>query len=183
MHKNTLATATIAILRQHFSIYGLPVHCVGNSGPQCRSEEFAHLLKMNGVKHIRVAPYHAATNGLAERIVQSFKYRKKASKGGKLSIQQRIANFLLAYRSTTHSTTGRTPAGLFLGRELRTRLTLLCPGVGEKVIDSQSKQKATHHAHAKCREFFPGNRIWAKDLRKEHKWWPGSVAERTGPKF
>ena len=182
MHKNTLATATIAILRQHFSIYGLPVYCVSNSGPQCRSEEFAHFLKMNGVKHIRVAPYHAATNGLAERIVQSFKYHRKASKGGKLSIQQRIANFLLAYRSTTHSTTGRTPAGLFLGRELRTRLTLLCPGVGEKVIDSQSKQKATDHAHAKCREFFPGNRIWAKDLRKEHKWWPGSVAERTGPK-
>ena len=182
MHKNTLATATIAILRQHFSIYGLPVHCVGNSGPQCRSEEFAHFLKMNGFKHIRVAPYHAATNGLAERIVQSFKYHRKASKGGKLSIQQRIANFLLPYRSTTHSTTSRTPAGLFLGRKLRTRLTLLCPSVGEKVMDSQLKQEATHDAHAKCRESFPGDRIWAKDQRKEHKWWPGSVAERSGPK-
>ena len=181
MQKNTSATTTIAILRQHFSIYGLPVHCISDNGPQFRSEEFAHL-KMNGVKHIRVAPYHAASNRLAERIVQSFKYHRKASKGGKLSIQQRIANFLLAYRSTTHSTTGRTPAGLFLGRKLRSRLTLLCPSVGEKVMDSQSMQKATHEEHANCSEFFPGDRIWAKDLRKEHQWWPGSVAERSGPK-
>ena len=128
-------TATVAILRELFSKYGFPVHCVSDNGPQFRSEEFAHFLKMNGVKHIRVAPYHAASNGLAEKMVQSFKYQMKARKGGKLSMQQRIANFLLAYKSTTHSTTGQTPAGLFIGRELRTRLTLLCPSVGEKVMD------------------------------------------------
>ena len=109
----------------------LSVHCVSDNGPQFRSEEFAHFFKMNGVKHIRVAPYRAASNRLAERMIQSFKYQMKASKGGKLSIQQRIANFLLAYRSTTHSSTGRTSAGLFLGRELCTRLKLLCRSVGE----------------------------------------------------
>ena len=106
----------------------------------------------------------------------------KATKGGKLSIQQRIANFLLTYRSTAHSTTGRTPASLFLGRELRTRLTLLRPSVGEKVMDPQSKQKATHDAHAKFREFYPGDRILVKDLRKDYTWWLGSVAERSSPK-
>ena len=157
------------------------MHCVSDNGPQFRSEEFAHFLKMNGVKHIRVAPYRAASNRLAERMIQSFKYQMKASKGGKLSIQQRIANFLLAYRSTTHSSTGRTSAGLFLGRELCTRLTLLCRSVGEKVMDSQSKQKATRR-HATFREFFPGDRIWVKDLRKEHKCWPGSVPKESGPK-
>ena len=74
------------------------MHCVSDNGPQFRSEEFAHFLKMNGVKDIRVAPYRAASNRLAERMIQSFKYQMKASKSGKLSIQQRIANFLLAYR-------------------------------------------------------------------------------------
>ena len=81
----------------------------------------------------------------------------------------------------THSSTGRTSAGLFLGRELCSRLTLLCQSVGEKVMDSQSKQKATRR-HAKFREFFPGDRIWVKDLRKEHKCWPGSVAKQSDPK-
>ena len=41
-------------------------------GPQFRSEEFAHFMKVNGVKHVRVAPHHAAGNGLAERMVQSW---------------------------------------------------------------------------------------------------------------
>ena len=73
-----------------------------------------------------------------ERLIQSLPTTHK----------ELIANFLLAYKSTTHSTTDRTPAGLFIGRELRTRLTLLCPSVGEKVMDYQSKQKATHDARA-----------------------------------
>ena len=104
------------------------------------------------------------------------------TKGGQLSVQQRIGNFLLTYRSTKHPTTGRTPASLFLGRELRTRLTLLRPSTGEKVMDSQAKQKAAHDVHVKFREFYPGDRILVKDLRRENTWWPGSVAERSGPK-
>lgn len=83
---------------------------------------------------------------------------------------------LLTYRSTEHPTTGRTPASLFLGRELRTRLTLVRPNVEEKVMDSQDKQKATHDTHSKFREFYPGDRILVNDLRNADTWWPGSVA-------
>ena len=182
MPRNTSAGATISILRELFAKYGFPVQCVSDNGPQFRSEDFARFLKLNGVKHVRVAPYHAASNGLAERMVQSFKAHMKTCKGSKLSVPQRIANFLLTYRSTRHPTTGSTPAKLFLGRELRTRLTLIRPNTGEKVLDSQAKQKATHDVHAKFREFYPGDRILIKDLRKENTWWPGSVAERSGPK-
>ena len=49
-------------------------------------------------------------------------------------------------------------------------------------MDSQVKQKATHDVHAKFREFYPGDRILIRDLRKENTWWPSSVAERSGPK-
>ena len=121
--------------------------------------------------------------GLAERMVQSFKNHIKVCKGSKLSIQQRIENFLLTFRSTKHPTTGKTPASLFLGRELRTRLSLLRPNVGEKVMDSKVKQKGTHDVHARMlREFYSGDRVLVKDLRKEDTWWPGSVAERSGPR-
>ena len=147
MRENTSATATIAILLEMFAKYGLPVHCVSDNGPQFRSEEFAHFLKLNGVKHVRVAPYHAASNGLAEQMVQSFKNHMKASKGSKLSVQQRIVNFLLTYRSIRHPITGRTPASLFLGCKPRTRFTLPRPKVEEKVMDSQAKEKAAHDVH------------------------------------
>ena len=105
----------------------MPVHCVSDNGPQFRSEEFTCFLKMSGVKHVRVAPYHAASNGrngLAERMVQSLKNHMKACKGSKVSIQLRIENFLLTYWSTKHPTTGRSPTSLFLGCKLRTRLSL-----------------------------------------------------------
>jgi len=72
MLRNTTAASMITILRELFAKYGMPVHCVSDNRPQFRSEEFTHFLKMNGVKHVRVAPYHAASNGLAERMVQSF---------------------------------------------------------------------------------------------------------------
>ena len=98
---------------------------------------------MNGVKHVRVAPYDEASKGLAECMVQSFKKHMKVCKGSKLPIQQRIENVLLTYRSAKHPTTGKTPASLFLGRELRTRLSLLRPNVVEKVMDFQAKPKAT----------------------------------------
>ncbi|XP_022777483.1 uncharacterized protein K02A2.6-like [Stylophora pistillata] len=182
MPQNTRATATIAILQELFARYGIPIHCVSDNGPHFLSEEFAHFLKMNSVKRVRVAPYHAASNGLAERMVQSFKNHLKAYKGSKLSIQQRITNFLLSYRSLRHPTTGRTPTSLFLSRELRTRPTLLRPNLEEKVVDSQAKQKATHDKYAKFREFYPRDRVLAKDLRKEDTWWQGSIAERSGLK-
>ena len=64
-------------------------------------------MKVNGVKHIRVAPYHAASNVSGERMVHSFKNHMKACKGSKLSIKQRTSNYVLTYRSTRHPTTGR----------------------------------------------------------------------------
>ena len=70
-------------------------------------------MKVNSVKHTRVAPYNVASNGMEKRMVQSFKKYMKVCKGSKLSIQQHTTNYLLTYRSTRHPTTGRTPAGLF----------------------------------------------------------------------
>ena len=83
MPRNARAAAMITILRELFAKYGMPVHCVSDNEPQFRSEEFTCFLKMNGVKHVRVAPYHAASNVLAERMVQSFKNPMKACKGSK----------------------------------------------------------------------------------------------------
>jgi len=41
------------------------------------SAEFELLLEKNGVKHLTTAPYHPASNGLAERAVQIVKERNQ----------------------------------------------------------------------------------------------------------
>ncbi len=179
--KSTTAVATIQELRKLFAAYGLPVQLVSDNGPQFASGEFAEFMKSNGVKHIRSAPYHPSSNGAAERFVQAFKRATKASDRSNTSLNHRLNSFLLSYRSTPHSTTNVTPCSLFLGRQVRTRLTLLHPGVEERVLGKQADQKSQHDSHAKLREFFPGQRVMARNIRAGQAWIPGTVIERTGP--
>ena len=108
--KETTASQTIARLRSLFASFGLPEQLVTDNGPQFVSEEFSHFLKSNGIKHIRCAPYHPASNGLAERFVQSLKTALKANVNSWLTLQHRLSNFQLSYRSTPHTTTGVSPA-------------------------------------------------------------------------
>ncbi|XP_018397093.1 PREDICTED: uncharacterized protein K02A2.6-like, partial [Cyphomyrmex costatus] len=50
-----------------------PETLVSDNGRTFIAEEFQNFLKNNGIYHKRTAPYHPATNGLAERFVQTLK--------------------------------------------------------------------------------------------------------------
>jgi len=60
-------------LRSLFSQFGLPESIVSDNGTYFTSSEFENFLKLNGVIHLKSAPYHPSTNGLAERAVQIVK--------------------------------------------------------------------------------------------------------------
>jgi len=68
-------------------------------------------MKVNGIKHIKVAPYHPSSNGEAGQFVQTFKQAMRAAKNDGV-LQYKLAQFLLSYRSTPHSTAGVSPAEL-----------------------------------------------------------------------
>ena len=178
---STTAERTIEELRKLFSCYGLPRQLVSDNGPQFVAEEFQVFLKKNGIKHIRSAPYHPSSNGLAERFVQSFKRALTATGDQKKSIQQRISTFLLTYRSTNHGTTGIPPCELFLKRPMRTVFDLLRPDVQGNTLEKQVKQKEKHDRTCKPREFVVGEEVMARNFRGGKKWLPGTVVAKTGP--
>lgn len=92
--ENTSSKKTIEELRSMFSRYGLPQQLVRDNGPQLVSEEFETFMVENGIQHIKSAPYHPATNGLAERFVQTMKHALKSSQGSK-SLNRRLNAFFV----------------------------------------------------------------------------------------
>ena len=178
---STTAKSTIAVLRQVFASHGLPLQLVTDNGPQFVSNDFKQYLEANGVKHIHCAPYHPASNGLAERFVKTFKTAMLIAERQGTPQELRLPNFLLSYRSTPHATTNRTPSSLFLQRELRTRLDLLRPSCADHVTQQQAQQSCYHDSHARTREFSVDQDVWAKNFRSGPKWSPGVVVKRNGP--
>ena len=178
---STTSESTIAMLRRVFAAYGLPEHLVSDNGPQFTSTEFQEFLRSNGVKHIRTAPYHSASNGAVERLVKTFKQAMKAGEQDGFTLQHQLQNVLITYRSTPHATTGQSPASLFLGSPLRTRFDLLRPVVGERVRGEQARQKHHHDGHRHYREFPVGTHVMVREGRDKSQWLPGTVRERRGP--
>ncbi|CAL9690514.1 unnamed protein product [Knipowitschia caucasica] len=174
--KSTTSEKTISVLRNIFSRNGLPEQIVSDNGPQYTSEEFNLFMKKNGIKHFRSAPHHPATNGLAERFVQTFKKSLKAMANEDISLQHKVDNFLLVYRNSVHATTNQTPAMLFMNRRLRSCIDLLKPNLRREVQNKQFSTLSTDTA----RSFDVGQPVLARDYRKD-KWTPGKILTRSGP--
>ncbi|GFW11171.1 uncharacterized protein K02A2.6 [Trichonephila clavipes] len=177
--KNITASFTIHHLRILFVHYGIPLTLVSDNGASFTSYEFRHFLKLNNIKHITSAPYHPATNGQAERIVQLFKASLKSSRGNSGDLNVKLQRFLLQYRITPHSLTGETPSALFLMRYLRTRLDLFKPNLRDKVVQKQSSRLDTESI---LREYQEGEKVAVRNYSGPiyNKWKIGTIINRDG---
>jgi hypothetical protein len=171
--KSTTAQSTINMLRSVFARWGIPEEVVSDNGTQFTSKEFEEFMAHLGIRHKRGAPYHPATNGLAERFVQTVKNGLKASQPEGLDIRYRLDRFLMAYRNAPHSTTGQSPAQLMLGRPLRTRFDCIKPSIISKQCDLSPTIRP--------REFSIGASVWVRCYMGATKWKQGVVLDQIGP--
>ncbi len=103
---------TIDCHRKSFSNHGLPEMLVSDNAAYFVSTEFKEFMNKNGIRHVTSAPFHASSNGLAERAVQTFKTMMK--KAGEGSVASKVAWVLFSYRITPQSPTGISPAEMLL---------------------------------------------------------------------
>ncbi|XP_061105010.1 uncharacterized protein K02A2.6-like [Conger conger] len=177
---NITAPVTIDKLRQVFAIHGIPDSLVTDNGLTFTSELFSEFMQENGIHHARTAPFYPASNGLAERAVQTVKEGLKRMTGDSLS--SRLSRFLFKYRLTPQSTTGRTPAEMLLGRRPKSRLDLLRPNIKAKVERKQEKQKERHDQHARERQLEPDDHVYVRNFNNNSvKWLPGVIRKQSGP--
>ncbi|UYV83182.1 hypothetical protein LAZ67_23000087 [Cordylochernes scorpioides] len=178
--RETTTRKTIEQLRRLFSSYGLPEELVSDNGPQFTGSEMKGFLEGNGIKQTLIPAYHPQSNGLAERAVRTIKTAldKNKRKIGD-TIQDTLSKVLLAYRSTPHVTTGKTPSELFIGRALRTRVSLIHPSLASRVRDQQARQmKYDRRTHLE--EFQIDDLVWCKNFRGGDKWIPGKIVGKKG---
>ena len=84
VHVTTSSTASVTIqkLRDTFATLGLHETLVSDNGSVFTDYKFQEFMKQNGIWYLKTAPYHPASNGLAERAVQTFKSAIKRMQGG-----------------------------------------------------------------------------------------------------
>ena len=156
------AEQAIKVLRHVFSTHGLPEILFSDNGSAFTSAQFQTFVNLNGFRHEKSTPNHPASNGLAERAVQTVKEALKTTTG---DLETRLARFLFQYRLTPHSSTWQPPAELLMGRCPRSHLDLLFPSVTKWVQQSQERQKTSHDQHVQPRTFQVGDKVYVLNRR------------------
>ena len=120
---STSTKTTTMLLEEDFAHFGYPHAIVSDNATSFMSDEFQAWCRERGIVHLTGAPYHPATNGAAERLVQTFKQAlRKSSAPPKEALQE----FLLQYRRTPLAD-GYYPSELLNGRQIRAKIDTLLP--------------------------------------------------------
>lgn len=167
MH-NTSAESTIDKLRDCFARFGLPCTIISDNGKQFVSEEFINFCRNNSINHNRSAPYHPATNGLAENAVGSFKkgiMKTLAENRRPVATTTLISRYLATYRNAPHSSTGESPSKIMFGREIRTRLSLLSNSERELARERQMR----YFKGSREISFLTGELVYVRDYKNPMK--------------
>ena len=170
----TTETTTMA-LDILFTTWGPPKTLVSDNGPQFGSKQFEDWCHLNGIVHLTSAPFHPPSNGEAERLVGIFKTAMRRSVGEEGKEKDKATmDFLREYRGTPNCATGRTPAELMIGRQVRNPLSLMQPSV------HHDKKPPLHSA-----KFAIGDHVFVRSygVNRKVKWIPGRISSSLGTRM
>ena len=158
--QSTTSQAVVKALKATFSRHGIPEIIISDNGPQYSSEGFSEFAKQYQFTHITSSPYYPASNGLAQRVVQTVKHLLKNAEDPFLA--------LLFYCSTPLPWCGKSPAELLMGRKICNTLPLakrhLTPEWtylpqyrkdNDKFKGSQKRDHVRHHGVRSRRPLIP----------------------------
>ena len=175
---STSAPRLVEVLEEIFAFHGFPRLVVSDNGPQFVSHELQEYLAAHYILHHRSAPYHPATNGLAEGMVKNVKQWLR-KQGPCSSFISSLVNFLRTYHNVPHTTTGHSPAELIFGWMPHTHLSMLLPSMAERV---KARLQPLENLLPPC-QFKQGESVWVHDYPPNAvcKWTKAVTESVDGP--
>ena len=182
---------TIRALSGVFSRYGNPETLVSDNGTQFTSEDFKVMCESRGINHLRIAPYHPQSNGQAERFVDTLKRGFKKLNGEGPPTLATLDELLMSYRTTPSAILcNKSPSEIFLGRKLRTPLSLISPNKRPKCTENFDSREAmrtrtedqfNRRNGTQPREYERGDSVLVhKHSGLNWKWTPAVVKSKLG---
>lgn len=161
---STTSASVIKCLDSDFAWYGVPVGLRTDNGSNFVPEEMDKYLEEMGIIHHHTMPLWPRANGEVEGENRSLLKAMRVFQPEGKNWQAELNKFLLAYRSTNHTTTGVSSAELFFKRKLTTKLPELTE-VAEKQSDVVYQQVRDHDAKRKqlAKDYHADRRNHAKD--------------------
>lgn len=140
---STTAEATEEFLMEIFARHGIPYSLTSDNGPPFSFKEFNEFCDVHGIIHHTTPPCWAQANGEVERQNRSLQKVLQVAKIEKIELKKALFDYLLMYRATPHSVTGKSPAELMFNRKIRDKLPTLKERVEDtSVRDADSYEKA-----------------------------------------
>ncbi|KAF6208414.1 hypothetical protein GE061_016870 [Apolygus lucorum] len=165
------AANTIELLLDIFCSHGFPEIMVSDNATIFHSESFTTFCQNNGIIQKFSAPGHPATNGLAERYIQTLKSKLNAMEPG--SIQHNVREILFRYRATPLKC-GKTPAELYLNRNIRCQLDVFKP-------TPPRKNKRVTFKLPPSKEFESGDKVLVRWYSGNKDTWKlGKITQKYG---
>ena len=145
--KEITSREVIKALTNIFARFGFPEEIVSDNRKQFVSEEFEGFLKSCGIKHIRVSPYYARSNGKLERFHRYLKKNFRAVISEGKSWQEELPKILMLYRATPHPVSGKSPSMLLFNHEIRTKVPHI------KNVSNTAASALNHEHRSKCNSY------------------------------
>lgn len=160
-----------------FARFGYPLSITADNGRQFVSAEVRQYCETNNIELISTTPYWPQQNGEVERQNRSLLKTLVICQNTKGNWRVELQKYLIAYRTTAHSTTGASPAMMMFGREIRDKL----PSIRQPVEtdteirdrDFERKDKGKEYGDsrrgAQPSQVVVGDRVLLKRQTKENK--------------
>ena len=167
------STRVISILKELFSIHGIPDIIISDNGPQFSSDAFGLFATDYDFVHVTNSPKYPRANGVVERAVRPVTALLRKNEGPYPA--------LLAYRSARLQN-GLSPSRLLIGRRLRTKVPAVPSVLKRNVQDTdrervqmredeyRSKQQNFHDKRHRAQVLPPltmGEQVWVRDQNRE----------------